>query len=442
MHWKEKESKTLEFKSVPPRGDQIARTCVAFANGVGGEILIGIEDETGYVCGVEEDLVTDLLTRLPNSVYDSVSPPLLPHASLQNVQGKTVVRLHVFPGSRKPYFVSSLGPEKGVFVRAGASTRRAHPELLADLIREGRNTSFDEEASGYSSDVLSADLLSGFFGGNYTTRQLLADKIAVRLPANPELIEATWAGILLFSEHPEEYVSEAQILCTRFQGTRGRDIIQSVNLCGPIPVLAAAAQRLLEEWLARDIKIRGFVREASSVIPEIAIRETIMNALIHRKYTIPGPIKIALYEDRLEIFSPGAFPGLVSLKTLGDGTTVLRNPRITAITRKMKLVEKLGSGIRSVLEACDAAHLERPRYDEGPDFVKVTFMFRERVEPLESLDDAISRLLSRNRELRVEDLLMDRKESRNTITRRLNEWIKRGRLVRIGQGRGTRYLQR
>jgi ATP-dependent DNA helicase RecG len=442
MRWEEKESKTLEFKSVPPRGDQIARTCVAFANGVGGEILIGVEDETGDVCGVEEELATDLLTRLSNAIYDSVSPPLLPHVSLQNVEGKTVVRIHVFPGSRKPYFISSLGLEKGVFIRAGASTRRAHPELIADLIREGRNASFDEEASGYSCDVLSADLLSGFFGGSYTTRQLLAEKIAVRLPANPEVIEATWAGILIFSEHPEEYVSEAQILCTRFRGTTGREIIQSVDLSGPIPVLAASAQRLLEEWLARDIRIAGLIRKTSSIVPEVAIRETIMNALIHRKYTIPGPIKIALYEDRLEIFSPGAFPGLVSLKTLGDGTTVLRNPRITAITRKMKLVEKLGSGIRSVMEACDAARLERPHYDEGPDFVKVTFMFREKVEPHESLDDTIARILLTERELRVDDLLVRRKESRNTITRRLNEWIAKGRLLRIGQGRGTRYRQK
>ncbi len=79
------------------------------------------------------------------------------------------------------------------------------------------------------------------------------------------------------------------------------------------------------------------------MIPQIAIREAIINALVHRKYSIPGAIKIALYDDRLEIFSPGNFPGLVDVNNLGDGTTYLRNPHLVMLARKMKLVEKLGS---------------------------------------------------------------------------------------------------
>lgn len=437
--WSDKESKNLEFKLHPPKGDQLTQTCVAFANGSGGEIIVGIEDTTGEVRGVADALATELLTSLPNAVYDAVSPPLLPHVSLQNIAGRTIVRVQVYPGSRKPYFITSLGPEKGVYIRAGASTRRAHPEAIADLIREGRNITFDEEASGYQLESLSPALLSEFYGGPYLIRQLITDKVAVRLPANPDIIEVTWGGLLFFSENPEAYLSEAHIICSRFRGTSGREIIQTADLFGPIPVLAISTQRLLEEWLAREVKIVGVKREASIAVPLVALRETIINALVHRKYTVAGPIKIALFEDRLEIFSPGTFPGLISLKTLGDGTTVLRNPRIAQFARKLGLVEKLGSGIRSVMEACYAANLEAPRYEEGPDFVKVTFSFQERTDKIRTLDETIQALLDKGNELLVDDLIECRPESRNTITRRLNHWIAQGLLVRIGKGRGTKY---
>ncbi len=95
------------------------------------------------------------------------------------------------------------------------------------------------------------------------------------------------------------------------------------------------------------------------------MREAVMNALIHRKYTIPGATKIALYADRLEIFSPGGFPGLVSVSNLGDGTTYLRNHVVANIARKMKLVEKIGSGIRLIFDSCRDAGLKRPRYEKA-----------------------------------------------------------------------------
>lgn len=124
-----------------------------------------------------------------------------------------------------------------------------------------------------------------------------------------------------------------------------------MELFGPVPTLSESCMNLITQWLEQNLalnksRLRGYIP-----IPEEALREAILNALIHRKYTIPGATKIALFEDRLEIFNPGGFPGLVSLENLGDGTTFLRNRVVARIARKMRLMEKIGSGIRLIFEA-------------------------------------------------------------------------------------------
>jgi ATP-dependent DNA helicase RecG len=229
-------------------------------------------------------------------------------------------------------------------------------------------------------------------------------------------------------------------LCTHFRGTEGREIIKSRELEGPLDQLASAVIELVEDWSTTGSILVGAQLTTQTPVPRIALREAVVNALLHRRYTLAAPIKIALFEDRLEIFSPGNLPGLITVKNLGDGTTFLRNPRLVNIARKMRLVEKLGSGVRTMYEACRKASVADPIFTEGAEFVKVTFPFK----PSDGLDleSVVRKMLESSQEIRVEKLIETTRLSRNTVTRRLKNLTQIGLLERIGHGRGTRYVKK
>lgn len=105
---------------------------------------------------------------------------------------------------------------------------------------------------------------------------------------------------------------------------------------------------LIKSWLLKDFALKDTKLIGKMIVPAEALREAILNAVIHRKYSIPGAIKIALYDNRLEIFSPGNFPGLVNINNIGDGTTYLRNPIIAEVARKLNYIEQLGTGINLI----------------------------------------------------------------------------------------------
>ncbi len=169
------------------------------------------------------------------------------------------------------------------------------------------------------------------------------------------------------------------------------------------------------------------------------MREAIINALIHRKYSIPGATKIALYDDRLEIFNPGCFPGLVDINNLGDGTTYLRNPTIALIAHKMGLVEKLGSGIRLIFDSCKKIRLKKPIYSEEGDFVKITFCFQHEKNVEKSDEDNILELAKIKNEITIGDIINQLSISRNTATRKINVLIKQNKIARIGKGPSTKF---
>ena len=247
-----RESKSVEFKSRATEFRKLARTCVAFANGAGGEILIGIEDQNRAIIGITEADRNSIYDDFPNSLYDLVRPAILPQIYEKNVDDKDVLIVKIWPGSRKPYLIKSEGMPKGVYIRVGSSTRRATPEIIQDLLRENKHVSFDEENSGVERSVLSSDLLRACFGPRVSDRRLIAEKILAASHTGQDQLRPTYGGILMFCERPDEYIPEALVRCTRFAGISGRNIIQTVDLRGSIPMQIDSAHELLLSWLERD----------------------------------------------------------------------------------------------------------------------------------------------------------------------------------------------
>ncbi len=311
-----------------------------------------------------------------------------------------------------------------MYLRVGSSTRRASEEYIEDLYRQQRNIHYDESPSSIFFEQLDRDLLKEVYGYRKDQKIFLMDKVAVRSERNPKRILATNAGILFFTENPDEYIPESIIICTQFKGRTGRDIVRTSEIKGPIPALAFSALKLLESWLERDLRVlnKGNLK-GNLPVPIEALREGIINALIHRKYFIPGAVKVAIYDDRVEIFSPGSLPGLLMTESLGGGTTFLRNPTIAKLARRFKLVEKLGSGVRLI---CERSRLRKPIYNEDGDFVKLTLYFEKELNTDLSDEEKIIYLAENLKKITIKDLVDRLRFSRNTATRRMNALIEKG----------------
>src|SRR3990167_6861344 len=365
----DRESKNLEFKSQLPTFHTLIKTCVAFANGAGGKIIIGIDDKTREIAGVDDKTRDRIYDQFPNSLYDTTSPNLFAEIYEKRFDDMSVMIIEIPYGTKKPVFIKSEGIPGGVYLRAGSNTKKANREYIEELTRENKRINYDEEMIYADTSILSSQLLQMLFK-RIDPERLIAEKIMSRKAINAEKYYPTVAGVLAFCDAPEKYISEAVINCTRFLGTEGRDIIQTEEITGCLEKQIENSFQLIKSWLLRDYKLLGTKLKGKMPIPEVALREAIINAPIHRKYWIPGAVKIALYDNRLEIFSPGNFPGLFDLHDLGDGTSYLRNPNLARIARRFGIMEKLGTGIRAMLESCQKARIKKPEFIEGADSVK------------------------------------------------------------------------
>ena len=437
MLYPERKSRHLEFKSALPAFSQLIKTCVAFANGVGGKIIIGVEDKTREIVGVDDSIRHSIYEKFPNSLYDSTEPNLVAEIYEKNYGTHNVIVVEIPNIFKKPAYVKSEGISKGVYLRAGSSTRRASEDYIEELGRENRRFTYDEEIIHADIDILYSELIKKAYPA-YTNSKLLAEKILGQKFAVRNKYLPTVAATLWFCENPDLYINFAHIRCTRFNGVDGRDIIQTNEIAGSLSEQIENAFALVKSWLLKDFALRNTKLVGKMIVPEEALREVILNAVIHRKYSIPGAIKIALYDDRLEVFSPGNFPGLVDINNLGDGTTYLRNPIIAKIARRLNYIEQLGTGINLIRHSCRNHGLQSPEFVEGADSVKVIFNFIPDIGDNDG--DNLLALFSMRDSVAINDVVETFKISRNTATRRLNKLVDSGCLKRVGKGPSVRYF--
>lgn len=280
-------------------------------------------------------------------------------------------------------------------------------------------------------DVLSPELLASY--------QLMLEEHATRYP--------TVGGMLLFGREPQRFFSEAMILCSHFSGTSGREAIASVDCTGTLFEQFSLAYDFIVGRLNRSFSIRGPKREEELEIPEEAIREILLNAIVHRNYHIPAPTKIAIYENHIEVFSPGTFPGPLDTKNLKMGLTYIRNRTICKVFREAGYIEKLGSGFITLFESYEGRGLPIPEVIEGENFIKCILPRAPMKAPITSpqsgdfLEDEekILDLYQMVEELSISDVVEALHLSRTTAGRRLGSLVERGLLLQKGRGKATRY---
>ncbi len=372
------ESERLEYKQrFDNRADKsrFLRTVVAFANGAGGRIVLGVEDGTGQVKGVPVDTdVADLMDAMTNSVSDNCTPVIPMKLQVAELQGKTVIVTEIFSGSRPPYFVRALGKEDGVFVRVGATTRPADPEVCRELEFRGQRRSWDSTRPA-ACRVLSKERIDGFCEMLYRAAQSNANRLGLptkdRKPGLPQLlkwhlVEEADGGIwptygFEILEGSCRAVMGAMVRCGLFMGTNRVQIGDTKVYDGSIIEQFESAL----EWILSKLEVRWVVHGAHRFdvpeLPEAAIRELLMNAICHRSWYVGDePVTVAFFRDRLEITSPGGRPNMLSMSELLSGYTSLRNPAIANALAYCHMMELWGSGIPRATEAMRQWHLKAP----------------------------------------------------------------------------------
>ncbi|MBF0119897.1 MAG: putative DNA binding domain-containing protein [Desulfobacterales bacterium] len=366
------ESRKLEFKrELPDKLTEVMKTIAAFANGAGGELIIGVSDKDRRVEGVSDPLMLE--ERIANAIHDSIEPMISPYISIFNFQGKELLIVRILPGSNKPYFIKSMGFDKGVYIRIGSTNRIAASYICEELRRQSLGIAFETEMDiTKSPDDLDAEGLAFFFnniGHDPSTCESMVKWLLLK--KNNGDYFPTIAGLVLFGKSDIPDYDFAGIRLTKFQGNTMTTISETREYSTPILPKMETICRNTADFLKKESYLEGIRRIERTVIPFYAIREAIVNAVVHRDYSIRGSsIKINVFDNRMEVISPGILHGNLDIADIGTGLSECRNRAIVRIFRKSGMMEELGTGIIRIYNLLAQKSLSRPQFFEQGQFFK------------------------------------------------------------------------
>ena len=360
---KRPEGKTLELKRDLSSPERVLKTVVAFANTSGGTILIGVEDKTRNVRGITSPL--DLEERLASLISDRIAPRILPEIEVLPWRKTHVLAVQVHPSPSRPHYLKRHGRDRGVFVRVGSTNRLADQELVAEMQRFAGGETFDEqpmpdldsEALDFRAATESFKSIRKLRRPDLETLRLVTDYQGRKVP--------TVGGMLLFGSERNRAFPDAWIQAGRFKGTDKSQIIDQAEIrVLPVPAIDEAID-FVDKHVLHGAKISGPRRQERSNLPPVVLREAIINAVTHTDYGQQGaPIRVAVFDDRLEVENPGLLPFGLTVEDLHKGVSKLRNRVIGRVFHTLGLIEHWGSGIQRMLRACEDAGLAPPVFEE------------------------------------------------------------------------------
>lgn len=367
------EGPRLDFKRDLSSSKSVLKDIVAFANTAGGVVVVGVEDD-GSLVGVADPLREE--ERLSSIISDGVEPQLLPeiYAVSHGEQELLVVEVAHHPA---PFHLRAEGPERGVYVRLGSTSRRAEPETLAELRRQAAGESFDlfARADVFVGDLDKARMKAAFEGHDVPLRTAKLEALGVLTRYQGKVV-ATNAGVILFGQDAtrRRYFRDARLEGARFAGvTRAADIEDILDPDEELTVLEAieAAERFIRRNTrqAEPIPRGRLQRERLTEFSAVMVRELLVNAVAHADYSRAGEtIKVFVFDDRVEILNPGPMLPGVTTDDIRNGRSKIRNRGIASVLRRVRYMERFGSAWEKI-QAETANGYPEPRFDgDGPVF--------------------------------------------------------------------------
>jgi len=433
---KRPEGKTLEFKRDLSSAKGMLKTVVAFANTAGGILLIGVEDRTGHVRGVEDAL--GLEERLANLFSDRIAPRIVPEIEILPWRRTHVLAVQVHPSPNRPHHLSRQGPERGIYVRVGSTNRRADPDLAEEMRRFTRGEDYDAQAlPDLDSEALDFRVASEFFAPfrklsrrDLVTLRLLTDHQGRKVP--------TVGGMVLFGKDPsrERCFPDLWIQAGRFKGKDRREILDQVQIRS-LPVRAIEeAIAFVQKHSLHGAEIGSVRRRERWSLPPEAVREAVINAVVHADYSQRGaPLRLSLFADRLEVENPGLLPLGLTIEDLRRGVSKLRNRVVGRVFHALGLIEQWGSGIQRMTAACQETGLPVPEFEELANRFRVTIRTGRISQPvLDETDQSILASLAGGKGLATSEIALAIGLSPRATRTRLARLVDRSLLREIGTG--------
>ncbi|MBO5472233.1 MAG: putative DNA binding domain-containing protein [Lachnospiraceae bacterium] len=461
------ESRNVEFKeSLPDKSIKYMKSVVAFANGSGGKIIFGIADKTREVIGIGKEVVFKTMDAIANAVSDSCEPAIIPDITLQTIEEKTVIVVEVSEGRQRPYYIKSFGRDGGVYVRIAGTTRLADEYMVKELMFEGSSRYFDQAlCAGW--DITDGEIEA--------LCQAMKDQ-AIKNARNEEQKESikdvgrqqllSW-GILIEREG-QYYPSNAYAIltgcgalhvatqCGVFKGTTKEVFVDRREYTGPIWEQIDQAYQFVLRNIHMGATFEGIYRQDVYEIPPDAIRELIINAAVHRSYLDHGNTQIAIYDNRLEITSPGKIPMGQTLERMKEGYSQIRNEALAYAFSYMNLIEHWGSGIPRIIGKVKAARLREPEFIGGEVDLRVN-IYRGQIEVNDHKNDLndhkndldkskidlstrLIKIIRQNPAMTHKALGEELLVSATTIKRTLAKLQQEGKIIREGSNRKGKWI--
>lgn len=440
------ENKTIELKR--EYVDDIKNTIIAFANCDGGTLFIGVNDD-GSVCGVDD--VDGTMLRIINATRDAVRPDVTMFVECRDdvMDGKPIVRVSVQRGTARPYYLYGKGirPE-GVYVRQGASTVPATDAAILNMIKETSGDSY--EAARSLNQRLTFDKTTAFF----KERNMDFGRTQMRtLHVLGE--DGTYTNLaFMLSEQCTHTIKLAV-----FEGSKKTVFKDRRELSGSLLEQLENAFDYIDRFNRTRAEFSGLNRVDIRDYPVEAVREALLNAVVHRDYSFSGPILISIFEDRIEFVSIG---GLVKGITLDDvmlGISALRNQYLANVFYRLKLIEAYGTGILKINESYsdysikptveatnNAFKITLPNINFYPENRKVSEETKSRLTTSytkkEERINAVVALCRKNGYVIRKDIEAELKISQATAILLLRELTEDGLLEKKGTAKNLRYYLR
>lgn len=426
------ESETIELKAVMV--DDVKKEIIAFANGEGGKLYIGVQDD-GTVLGLENPDATAL--QVSNMIRDAVKPDLTMFLHYETIiaDGKYVLVIDIQRGSNRPYYLAKKGlrPE-GVYVRQGYSSVPATDTAIRRMIKETDGDSFEEMRS-LVQELTFEDAKKEFSERNISFGPIQKKTLGI---INPENIY-TNLGLLL-SDQCVHTVKAAV-----YEGTNQSVFKDRKEFSGSLLRQMREIYDYIDFHNQNHATYDKLRRIDCRDYPEIAVREALMNSLIHREYSFRASTLISIFEDRIEFTSIGGLVFGVTQSDIIMGISVCRNEKLANIFYRLELIEAYGTGIRKILDAY-AQSGRMPRIETSDNAFKIILpnlnTFVKKAITTDKYNDSSEKVLQLVKQQgfvmrkEVEHLLGIGQTSSGRILRQL---VDQGLLIQVGNGRTTRY---
>lgn len=434
------ETENIELKAILQ--DDIKKEIVAFANCDGGTIYVGIADD-GTVLGVEN--ADKCALQISNMVRDALKPDITMfiHYETLDCSGKSVVAVTVQRGTNRPYYLAKKGlrPE-GVYVRQGYSSVPATDTAIRQMIKETDGDSFE--------DMRSINQTLTF---EETKKEFETRKVAFGQPQMQSLkiISAdglyTNLGLLLSEQCP--HTTKVAV----FEGTDQNVFKDRREFSGSLIQQLNEIYNYIDFYNKTHATFQKLLRIDTRDYPEVAVREALLNSLVHRDYAFRASTLISIYDDRIEFVSIGGLlPGL-ELDDLMLGVSVCRNPHLANVFYRLQLIEAYGTGIKKIIGAYADASVQ-PQITATNNAFKIVLPnlnFTIKTEDTsntteEKTDSTLDSNEKKIIQFLAEHQIITRKEaqtlmnvSQSTAGRILKAMVSNGQIVPLGGSRSTRY---